>query len=469
MYTQHTKASSILADVKLDITNRKEWGDDQVRWRDKRLGHDKRKRLPYPGAPDIREPLIDDNITSLNSSEIQTIWGVRNLATFVPHNQAAYNAKAEVEKAFDSFLRQGLKIRSKLETLLDYKNERGMSIAKLVTRELNDQIVPDFEPIDPLNIVVPTHTLRLSEADRVAHIIRYTIREFLDQAQAGGWNPEMVHKAIQLAMQRGSEAENNQEANEEGASRAAYRDQPMPATGEVIVYEVYHWRSIVDGPAINSDLADNGESEQSTTHQTKEETFRLLDSPMVPFRTLIANDSDSAPLLEGEWTWPAKTEDIQVGVDEFQVPVFQTREIEPATNRPWPFVQFRFENRTQLYHETRGVAQKVAQDQIVANANLNAKAVMMDYTAKPFLTGPVANSFKWRPGDTIPTGVGIEFPVAPTQNLDFNVDQVRALSAKRVGAVHGALLSTNPNASSKSSKTATESSITARASAFIHR
>jgi hypothetical protein len=140
--------------------------------------------------------------------------------------------------------------------------------------------------------------------------------------------------------------------------------------------------------------------------------------------------------------------------------------IREGEDRPWPFVQFRFSNRNLAWYDVLGVADKLRQDQDFATANITAKAVMMDYCCKPFLKGGAKlQTFKWRPGDSLPDGADFAIPPRVDPVFDYNADLARANAARRVGSPYGALSSTQ--STSKSAKSATEVSTTAQAQSLF--
>lgn len=412
--------------IQNDITDRNDFAARQRERRRERLCSNMMKRLPYPGSPDLREPLIDDYVTHITANEMNILWSARVLAVFYATTSDSLRFKRYAESAFDLLLKRILNVRSKIESALDCKNERGFSICQMTvnTTAMQNEVLPDFEPVDPIDVVVPTVCRRISEADRITRIYRYTEREFYEEGKRNGWNN------VQKVIEKFSESEGDDESGNDysGESRTKNGEDSSQYHGkEIIVYECYHYKK-----------SDSGV-------YNKWVTIFCMHAPEVELKSF-------------EWRWPDKTESEAV-YDQNGMLV-RPEIIAIGNDRPWPFVQFRYENRTQFYHDTRGIADKLKQDQKIATTNLRLKALMMDYTAKPFLRGPasISSSFKWRPGDRLPEGTEVVAMAAPTQVFDYNADLARASAARRVGSPEGSISSVIKN---KERKTAAEVNQTA--------
>ena len=114
--------------INKDLSSREQWRETVIRLRRARLG-ERKKQLAYPGAPNFIEPIIDDNVRSVTSTENQILWSSRYLAHFIPLDSKAQDLKRKAEVAFDTLLRFSTDFRSKIETSLDSKNADGMAVA----------------------------------------------------------------------------------------------------------------------------------------------------------------------------------------------------------------------------------------------------------------------------------------------------------------------------------------------------
>jgi len=419
-------ADTLYSIVQHTLNDRSDWETRVDEWRTARLlskTHGKQRTPPYPGAPNMAEPIIDDNVTCLTSAENSILWSSRVLAVFLPLSPSAQQHKRLAECAFDTLLRITLSVRAKVENLFDQKNECGMGLAKLTENRkvMRGEVLPDFEPVDPLDVVVPTDTKRVRDAEWVVHICRYAKRRFREEAKSRDWkNAEKVLAYLRERALGDGDSESGSEK-----SRVGLADMPS-STEQVTVWEQYHWKR--EGGAYKK------------------------------YVTIYCPDAPQHVLNAYQWKWD-DTYVPQTVVDQATgMPTVEVKTV-VGDDRPWPFVQFRYENRSEYYYDTRGVAEKLKYDQKEASANKTAKAVMMDYCCKPFLTGSgSAAGFRFRPGDVLPQGMDFAIPPRVDPIFDYNMDLSRAAAARRVGSPQGSFSSLDKG---KDAKTATEVSQTA--------
>lgn len=427
-----------------DLKARHEWSESQRAARRSRLREKlTANRLPYPGAPNLIEPLVDDNTRSLVSAENSILWSSRTLAVMVPVTREAFGSKSIAEAVFDTLLRVTLDVRAKLENICDTKNERGFGVAMLTANATArpGYVLPDFEPVEPLNLIVPAGTRRLRDADRICYIERFSEREFWAAAMDRGWDEPTAHKVWEkyreLMSERGTD--------ESGEERTRWMLNEMTVQQhEIVVWRVFHYRRETEGSL-------------------------ALRKWVVEF----CPTSPDLVLREMPWRWEDEYRDAPVVdagtggivIDPAGSPVVQQELVKPGEDRPWPFVQFRFENRSMFFYDCRGIAQLLEDDQKFASNNLNAKGVMMDYTCRPFLkyTGmgtPVElNSWRMKPGSTIPNGLEFAIPPRVDPIFDSNIEQMRQAAARRVGAQLGSYAGPS---TSRGQQTATEVATTSR-------
>jgi hypothetical protein len=405
--------TEIVEAVKRDDSDRSDWKSRQTKWRDIRLCNDTRPKLPYPGAPDLREPIVDDMVTQLTSTEMSIMWSARTLAVFHPRTADGMRYKRMVEVGFDTMLRQTLQLRSKLENLFDLKNERGMAVVKMIETELPDgTILCDLLPLEAEKVIVPKFTTYIRKAERICHEVTISIREFRVMAEKKGWAG--AGEIIDRLKGKKSDA-NSGEPVVEGATEVG------SSVADIVLWEIYHYGA-------------NGVSK---------------------YRTIVARDLPEEIIDSSEWKWPDRPKltgaiDPLTGMPETTTVKGQFRE--------WPFVQIRYSNRTLRYYDIRGCTEKLQHDQNIAQANLNAKGVMMDFYCKPFIKGLNGKQFKWRPGESLPDGAEIVQMPRLDAIFDYNVDLARAAAARRIGAPSGALSSADRT---RDTKTAKEVSISA--------
>jgi len=378
---------------------------------------------------------------------MSVIWETQPLAVFTPEGMAGMDLKADVEVAFDAFLRRTRGLRSRLGTLVDGCNEAGLAFAKFITVPgEGGRLLPSFDEVSALDVIIPVVTRNLADADRICHACRYTTREFRSAGWANGWSLEAVEKVLghyrlpradrpvlspnPVDRPYGGSGQSGGESEEFGDDRGRFVGSVLGDAddGDLIeVLEVYHWR-------------DSEDPEQ----------------PPRRWRITFPSCNPEWVLREDAWRWPGYAVTQQTVDPVTGAVVAATTEITGDDDRPWPFVQFRFEDRSQEVYDCRGVARKLRTDQNEACAYRTAKAVMVDYTCKPFVKGGTKPppTFKWRPGDWLgPDGQEIVTNTNISPIFDYSTDMLRAIASRRVGSAGGSLSSADQ---SKETKTATE-------------
>lgn len=413
--------------INKDLDRRRIWRENILRLRRLRLG-ERKKRLLYPNAPNFIEPIVDDNVRSITSAEIQILFQGRYLAHFIPLSSESKELKRHAEIAFDTLLRFSLDFRAKVESLLDGKNQDGMAIAKLIENstaypDLYDMegTIPDFEDIDPLDIITPTVTKEMRNAEMATHIMRFTENEYRRRAKEAGW------KNTEAVIDRCMKQEINKNDDRFGAPLMAGRNFSDPSIDQIVIWEVYHKR--------NSD--------------------RLT--------TITCPDAPDIDIHQFKWKWPDRIE-FEITVDLNTRESTEVEEVFEQPERRWPLFQFRWEGRSRFYYDVRGVGHMVEDNQKAATQNLNLKGVQIDFYGKPLLEGDSGTSglskFRWRPGEKLPKGVKIAQLPKIDPAFDFNADLERASAQRRVGSSQGALSSILNQGRDR--KTATEVSREAR-------
>lgn len=108
-----------------DLKDLKDWRSNYDFLHGKRLGQRTGRRNLYPGAPNFCDPIIDDNVRKVTSTEIQILLDATQFVNFIPLSVESNDLKREAELAFNTFLRVLPGFRKKVETLLDRSNETG--------------------------------------------------------------------------------------------------------------------------------------------------------------------------------------------------------------------------------------------------------------------------------------------------------------------------------------------------------
>lgn len=391
-------------EIRQDISDRSSWRDRMERLVRHRLGERKRSLL-YPGAPNFVEPIIDDNIRAGVAQEMSVMFSTRQLANFIPLSQEASELQRHAEVGFDSMLRLMLDFRSKMENAIDNKKERGFAVLKLVENptayeqamgkqvmrqqipdeygqpveviiDLPAPVVPDLEVVDPYDFVVPVTTRRLRDAERCTHIHRYSVREFEELAEKYEWQNAKQVIAVATETSTNRDSTNGRDGFQPQIGLETVNDQ----IDKLEIWETYHYK---DGKR---------------------------------YRSILCPAAVEYVLQCEPWIWA-----------------------DDGTERPWPFVQLRQENRRQEFYDCRGDAELLLDNQKTANSYLNAKGVQLDFFSKPVFSGPRGNAqkIKWTPGEMLPDGISpIQMPRIDSV-FDYSADMERAKAARRSGASQG--------------------------------
>ena len=175
--------------VDADLKDRAQWYDRAVRNRTERFKRTNTVKPMYEGAPNLVDPIIDDLIRELKQSIVTTLWQAPHLAQFIGLDDTGVTHAENAEAAFDFHLRKTCKTRSRFSQCVDDELTHGYGLSKLVEVTGRDGLaVPEFWPVSPLSVAVPTSTLEIGQAARVCHMMRYTVAEFRRAAKANGWD-----------------------------------------------------------------------------------------------------------------------------------------------------------------------------------------------------------------------------------------------------------------------------------------
>ena len=411
-------------EIHKDLNARQGWRESIMRLRRARLG-ERKKKLLYPHAPNFIEPIIDDNVRSVTSTESQILWSSRYLAHFIPLDEKAQKVKRQAEVAFDTLLRFSIDFRAKVEALLDSKNADGMAIAKMIVNDTAyprlyrmEGTIPDMDVVDILNLIVPTGTKEIHKSERITEEINLTENSLRSRAKKAGW--KNIDEVIERCQKKISMHDAGTGDGRSGTSHVRGAGNDDPSIEMFTIWETYH---------------------------------KINGKRMV---TISCPDAADLDIHEFKWEWPTETK-VEVSIDpetqEIQIEEEQLPEIE----RRWPYFQFRFEGRTRDYYDIRGIARLLEDNQKAATQYHNLRGMQFDFFAKPILSGGSSThglgKFRWRPGEKLPDGVQVADLPKIDPIFDFSVDLERAAAQRRVGAAQGSLSSVNRG---RDRKTATE-------------
>ncbi|NCC50216.1 MAG: hypothetical protein EOM20_03275 [Spartobacteria bacterium] len=410
MATRDNKDCKLYTQICGDLKARDQWESKDERILKRRLGERaKQKNYPYKGAPNFVEPLIDDIVNSKTDQEISMFFNALHVCHVAPLGPMDNNLRAMVETGFDSYFRYVIpRSRAKLEEAMDTKNARGFSVLKQVRgySHLLEKDIPDFEVIDLLDVIVPPDTTSISDAEYICHVMRLTEREFKRRAREKGWeNWEDVLERCKSEDRDGGDRSGGLDTYGKTKGMVGLTESK---DGEyVVVWEIYHY-------AVEKD---------------EDESCGICSGKRMV--TILCPDAQDLPLAKYPWKEADVLEAVLLpGSVEPEMVV-----VEEGHDRPWPFVQPRYENRSRRYYDSRGLGHLLYDDQIAATALKNAQFTMLEYYQKPMFSGNVQNSANvtLEPGSFLPEGCSrLDPPNLPGQ-LNFDRNDLRATASRRAG------------------------------------
>ena len=433
-----------------DISNIDAWAARDEKICRKRLTERKAKRnKPYPGAPNGVVPIVDDTTREKTDQEISMLANSRYFAHFIPLTekmQAADLSKAQI--AFDTYLRYIINAMPKIESALDTKNARGFCVIKII-RTNHDRygMIPDFEPRDIRQIVVPTHTTDIQKAERITDLLPgKSPRAFEAELESHPTWYKDVGKDILAKCTSTDELSGDKHIKGTLGSTA---DLLGITTGGKSNKEIKLWEQYV--------YADDWIVGQDRFKRVKKgQKCKILYSPRMPENLLSVEPWRDEDVFE--YFDPARlVQEMKAAAMEGREP--KTGESKPGKERAWPFIQPRFENRSLAFYDSRGVGQLCMDDQLFATAELNAKMVMMDYFQLPLFTGSGSRgstNISHEPGSYLPDGVSaVQMPSISPQ-FDFDIERHKRDAARRSGALSQYEFSGDLSSKKRVQKTARE-------------
>ena len=154
------------------ISDRGTWERRQATWYQMRHDGLRRKNKPWPNAADMHFPLGDMQIEKHKPAYVQQIFAGDTIATFagLSTELTPYNAAAA------QYLDYQLKQRSNFEPEMIIAADIMLQSGKAVVHPWWDLQAGElrFEAIEPTNLIVPTQTKRLEDADWIVRVKQYS-------------------------------------------------------------------------------------------------------------------------------------------------------------------------------------------------------------------------------------------------------------------------------------------------------
>jgi hypothetical protein len=446
-------ANPHITDIDSDLKNRATWAKkDRVVV--KRRLHERRRRKtkPYAGAPNFIVPIIDDLSRDKTDQEISMLWNSQQLAICISvDGELGADVRSQIQTAFDTYLRYVIQIGPRLEHALDCKNARGFCVVKNTRTFVQDfGVCADIVVRDNASVIVPPGTKQIRKASRITDVYVYSQQEFLEEAQKPSsaiWNKDNVKKVQEAA--EGGEATEVQNTELRSTFETTKHLIGVDTTGEehpVVIYELWHFAKQWD-----VDTATRIFGEAYGKRIIVGRRCKSVFSPQLP--------GDPLAIIP----WRERDRDESLSAAEFQADARAGKAPRASRtvrgeDRPWPYHQPRYENRSEYYYDSRGIGNLTMDDQLAASQTQNAKHTMLDYIQQPQYTGGGRNTQQMthEPGSVLPEGVKpVEQPRLPP-DFDFTSEQFRRNASRRIGVAGAYSGSGDLSNKKRVQKTATE-------------
>lgn len=425
------------------LDDRAEWNKKDTEIQKRRLGERPRKRNnPYPNAPNFVDQIIDDMVAMKTDQERSMIANTPSIAVMIPRGGKIPEpgVVTKAQRTFDTFLRHVIKFMPKCEEAIDTKNVRGFAVTLGVRVDHPDYgPIPDFEILDPKDLIVPwsTRWTKLPNADGLTYVKRYTKREFAAMAKDGWRNTERVLDQLRQSSTK----------DEEGVTQSAYDDEEHSserATAKIV------------GVSASSVTENKIVVWCYMCYATKWIVQRAKNPDVVEGRKCMAYICPDVPdvlLYAKPWKRPDtpavtrpmnQTERVMENISalrEGRDPLYEVvlTPAVPGKDKPWPINQHRYEMRSSLWYDSRGLGHLLMDNQIMSTAIRNAQAVWLDFSKNFLFQGDGSQdlnvtNMKVKPGSILPRGITAATLPQPPGNLDFIMDRERRMASTRAGA-----------------------------------
>jgi len=190
----------------------------------------RRKSKPFPGASDLHYPLSDSTIEKIKPHYFQQLFAVDILATFVSRRPQQKDNTAAAAQWFDYQVKQKSNLETEILTTIDAMLMSGRACMKVMWDSKTKRL--KFTAVRPQHIVVPQHTDKVEEADRIVHIKIYSEEAYRREKHLNQ-NDEVIQKLLsQEEVEEGGDSDEREvRYTREGITK--------PAAGKIIVWEVY--------------------------------------------------------------------------------------------------------------------------------------------------------------------------------------------------------------------------------------
>lgn len=154
------------------IKARTEWERRQTTWYQMRHDGLRRRNKPWPNAADMHFPLADMLIEKLKPTFVSQIFATDTIAAFIAERTEFVPYQAACSQWFDHRLKQRSNFEDVIPIAIDAMLQTGKAIVKVLWNVDSSRL--EFEPINALQLIVPSWTGPLAEADWIVHVQTYS-------------------------------------------------------------------------------------------------------------------------------------------------------------------------------------------------------------------------------------------------------------------------------------------------------
>jgi len=208
---------------------------DRETWESKqevfyRMRHEglKRKRPPYPGAANLHFPLIDATIEKFKPFYYNQVFQGETLARFTSQRSDTAAHAAQAAEFHDYVLKERTRFAEELPSMIDYMLLRCRGVLKTWWCPLKKEI--QVEAVDPLYLIVPSHTRRLDDADWIVEVKHLSVAEY-QRDRRYDQDPDYLRK-IRGGVDRANDQAHQDKRRREGLTYTR-------SENTVILWEVY--------------------------------------------------------------------------------------------------------------------------------------------------------------------------------------------------------------------------------------
>ena len=374
------------------LSDRQRWEDKQRVYYIMRHTGIRRRNKPFPTAADLHLALIDEAINKLKPFTLAQVTGQERLVTFCARRQQLQETTEAAADFFSFELKERSNLLKVLETVVDTMWLRGHGIVKAYVDPFNDYKLV-HENVDPLFLLMSDASNDFEDADEWIHVRQITVGTFRrDRRWCANYRDDNgeIDPQIEAAISGGSDGQSRLQNTIERIRTQRGRDFDM----------------------IQSDK----ETREGVTHTTSNDTIIVWEHYV---RT-----------IGGIMVYP-------------YCPVAMDVEIRKPYGVPYkvngkvscPFFSFIAEQKDDGWYSPRGVAEKIADNEIYGCKVWNAKADAITFFNTPILTGetPLQNPANYNlvPGEYIPGNVRAVSYGQPSISFDQEIMFTRSEAEQR--------------------------------------